>query len=242
MKPALFVSDLHLAPSRPAAVGAFHAWARGPAREASALYVLGDLFDAWIGDEQVREPFTRAIVASLHAIADAGVPVAVMHGNRDFLLGERFARASGATMLADFTAVDLHGVRTLLCHGDELCTDDTEYQAYRARMRAPETQARLLAMPYLVRLGIAWWLRRRSGRENALKPEAIMDVAEGAVVAALRGHDARRLIHGHTHRPARHEHDVDGTRRERYVLADWHDRGHYLAVAADGVHAREIGG
>lgn len=127
-------------------------------------------------------------------------------------------------------------------HGDELCTDDTEYQAYRARMRAPETQARLLAMPYLVRLGIAWWLRRRSGRENALKPEAIMDVAEGAVVAALRGHDARRLIHGHTHRPARHEHDVDGTRRERYVLADWHDRGHYLAVAADGVHAREIGG
>lgn len=241
-RPTLFLSDLHLSPDRPAAVAAFHAFAVGPARDAAGVYVLGDLFDWWVGDDQMRSRFAAAIVASLAGVAKSGVPVFVGRGNRDFLLGERFARASGATMLADFTAVDLHGVRTLLCHGDELCTDDTEYQAYRARMRAPETQARLLAMPYLVRLGIAWWLRRRSGRENALKPEAIMDVAEGAVVAALRGNEAQRLIHGHTHRPARHEHDVDGTRRERYVLADWHDRGHYLAVAADGVHAREIGG
>ena len=241
MKPAQFLSDLHLAPSAPRTAASFLDWARGPAREASAVYVLGDLFDWWVGDDQMGNRFAAAAVASLAGVTKAGVPLFVGRGNRDFLLGERFARATGAVMLPDFTVVDLHGVRTLLCHGDELCTDDTQYQAYRARMRAPETQARLLAMPYLARLGVAWWLRRRSGRENALKPEAIMDVAEGAVVAALRGNEAQRLIHGHTHRPARHEHDVDGTRRERYVLADWHDRGHYLAVDADGVHAREIG-
>ena len=203
--------------------------------------MLGDIFDWWVGDDQVRIPFVAEVVASMRAMSAAGAALFIGQGNRDFLIGERLAKAAGGALLPEYVTLDLHGVRTLLCHGDELCTDDIEYQAYRARMRAPETQARLLAMPYLVRLGIAWWLRRRSGRENALKPEAIMDVAEGAVVAALRGHDARRLIHGHTHRPARHEHDVDGTRRERYVLADWHDRGHYLAVAADGVHAREIG-
>lgn len=241
-RPALFLSDLHLSPDRPAAVAAFHAFASGPARDAAAVYLLGDLFDWWVGDDQMRNRFAAAIVASLAGVAKSGVPLFVGRGNRDFLLGERFARAAGASMLPDFTVVDVHGVRTLLCHGDELCTDDTEYQAYRARMRAPETQARLLAMPYLVRLGIAWWLRRRSGSENALKPESIMDVTESAVVAALREHGAQRLIHGHTHRPARHEHDVDGTTRERFVLADWHDRGHYLAIDAGGVCAHEIGG
>ena len=240
LRPTLFLSDLHLSPERPGAVAAFHAFATGPARDAAAVYVLGDLFDWWVGDDQMRNRLAAAVVASLAGITRAGVPLFVGRGNRDFLLGERFAHATGATMLTDYTVADLHGVRTLLCHGDELCTDDTEYQAYRARMRAPETQARLLAMPYVVRLGIAWWLRRRSGSENALKPEAIMDVTPGAVVAALRDHGARRLIHGHTHRPARHEHDVDGALCERYVLADWHDRGHYLAVDAGGVHAREV--
>jgi len=241
-RPTLFLSDLHLSPDRPGAVAAFHAFASGPARDAAAVYVLGDLFDWWVGDDQMGNRLAAAVVASLAGIAKVGVPIFVGCGNRDFLLGERFARATGATLLPDFTVVDLHGVRTLLCHGDELCTDDTEYQAYRARMRAPETQARLLALPYFVRLGIAWWLRRRSGSENALKPEAIMDVTARAVVAALRDHRARRLIHGHTHRPARHELDVDGTRCERFVLSDWHDRGHYLAVGADGVHAHEVYG
>ncbi|MFO1317015.1 MAG: UDP-2,3-diacylglucosamine diphosphatase [Burkholderiales bacterium] len=239
-RPTLFLSDLHLSPDRPDAAAAFHAFASGPARAAAAVYVLGDLFDWWIGDDQMRNRFAAAIVASLASVTKAGVPLFVGRGNRDFLLGERFAGATGATMLPDFTVVDLHGVRTLLCHGDELCTDDAEYQAYRARMRAPETQARLLAMPYFVRLGIAWWLRRKSGSENALKPEAIMDVTGSAVVAALREHRARRLIHGHTHRPARHAHDVDGAPCERFVLADWHDHGHYLAVDAGGVSGHDV--
>jgi UDP-2,3-diacylglucosamine hydrolase len=238
--PTLFLSDLHLSPERPVALAAFHAFAAGPARAAAAVYILGDLFDWWIGDDQIADPFVAPIVASLRGIADAGIPLFVGRGNRDFLLGQRFARATGATLLPDFVVVDLFGTRTLLCHGDELCTDDTEYQAYRARMRDQATQARLLRLPYFVRRAIAWWLQRKSRSEKALKPESIMDVAAGAVVAAFAQHDARRMIHGHTHRPARHEHLVDGSVRERFVLADWHDLGHYVAVDDAGVHIRDI--
>ncbi len=242
MTATLFLSDLHLSPERPAALAAFDAFAAGPARAAAAVYILGDLFDWWIGDDQMADPFVASVVAALRGITKAGVPLFVGHGNRDFLLGERFAQATGAALLPDFVVVDLHGARTLLCHGDELCTDDAEYQAYRARMRDPVTQARLLRLPYFARRGLAWWLRRKSRNEKALKPESIMDVATGAVVAAFARHDARRMIHGHTHRPARHEHMVDGSLRERFVLADWHDSGHYLAVDGTGVHVREISG
>lgn len=239
-RPTLFLSDLHLSPDRPEALAAFHAFAAGPARAAAAVYILGDLFDWWVGDDQMADPFVASVVAELAGIASAGVPLFIGRGNRDFLLGARFAKATGATLLPDFTLVHPGGVRTLLCHGDELCTEDTQYQAYRARMRDPATQARLLRLPYFVRRAIAAWLRRKSRNEKALKPESIMDVADAAVAAAFREQSAQRLIHGHTHRPARHEHAVDGTTRERYVLADWHDRGQYLAVDANGVHVREI--
>ena len=239
-RPTLFLSDLHLSPDRPLAVAAFHAFAAGPARAAAAVYILGDLFDWWVGDDQMREPFIAPIVASLRSISDAGVPLFVAHGNRDFLLGEAFARATGATMLPEQLRLDLHGVPTLICHGDELCTDDAQYQAYRARVREPGTQARLLRLPYFVRRLMAAWLRRKSRNDKSLKPESIMDVNADAVAQALRVHRAQRMIHGHTHRPARHEHAVDGTSRERWVMADWHDRGHYLAVDEHGVHEREI--
>jgi len=188
----------------------------------------------------VREPFVAAIVSSLRGITDAGVPLYVAHGNRDFLLADRFAQATGATMLPEYVVLDLHGVRTVLCHGDILCTDDTEYQAYRARMRNPATQARLLRLPYFLRRMIARWMQRRSRDIKALKPESIMDVTPAAVADAFRQHGAQRMIHGHTHRPARHAHEVDGTARERIVLPDWHDRGHYLEVDAAGAHDREI--
>ena len=239
-RPTLFLSDLHLSPDRPEAFAAFDAFAAGPARAAAAVYILGDLFDWWVGDDQMADPFAAKVVASLAAIHAAGVPLFVGRGNRDFILGERFAAAAGATLLPDFLVVNAGGVPTLLCHGDELCTDDVEYQAYRARMRNPETQARLLRLPYFARRALAWWLRRKSRNEKALKAESIMDVAAGAVEDAFRAHGVTRMIHGHTHRPARHEHAVDGTTRERFVLADWHDRGQYLAVDADGVHVREI--
>src|SRR5690242_15919996 len=140
MKPTLLLSDLHLAPDRPASVAAFHAFARGPAREAAAVYVMGDLFDSWIGDDQRRDPFARAVAASLRGISDAGVPLYVARGNRDFLLGVDFAREAGATLMDEQTVVDVAGTPTLLTHGDELCTDDIAYQRYRAWSRDPRAQ------------------------------------------------------------------------------------------------------
>jgi UDP-2,3-diacylglucosamine hydrolase len=239
-RPVLFLSDLHLSPDRPAALAAFHAFVRGPARAAASVYILGDLFDWWIGDDQMRDPFVAAVVESLRGIADAGVPLFVGRGNRDFMLGDAFARATGSTLLPDFQRIDLHGVPTVVCHGDELCTDDVDYQKYRAHMRDPATQARLLRLPYAVRRAIAWWLRRKSRNAKALKAESIMDVNAEAVAEAFRTHAVQRLIHGHTHRPSRHASTVDGTPRERFVLADWHDQGSYLEAGTSGIHVRTI--
>jgi len=240
LKPTLFLSDLHLSPDRPQTAAAFRTLAAGPARDARAVYILGDLFDWWVGDDQLREAFFASIAEALSGITAAGVPVFVARGNRDFMLGEAFERATGATLLPEQIVLDLDGVRTLLCHGDELCTDDAEYQAYRARIRTPEARRRLLRLPYFVRRMMARWLRGKSRRTKANKAEYIMDVNADAVAQALRNHDAIRMIHGHTHRPARHEHLVDGMPRERWVLADWHDRGHYLAVDGKDVRIFEI--
>jgi UDP-2,3-diacylglucosamine hydrolase len=240
--PTLFVSDLHLAPARANPLAAFHRFAQGPARRAAALYVLGDLFDWWIGDDQLREPYARDVAAALGSVAAAGVPVYFARGNRDFLAGERFARAAGATLLGEVTRIDVDGEPILVLHGDELCTDDVEYQAYRQRIRSPQSVARLLALPPLARRGIAWWLRHKSRNATALKPESITDVAAGAVADAFRAHGVRRMIHGHTHRPARHRVDVDGVARERIVLADWHDRGHVLALERGEVSTYDIDG
>lgn len=204
--------------------------------------MLGDIFDWWVGDDQMRIPFVADIVESMRGISDAGVALFVGQGNRDFLIGERLAKAAGATLLPDFVLLDIFGVRTLLCHGDQLCTDDVEYQAYRARMRDPEVQARLLRLPYFVRRVIAAWLRRKSRNTKALKPESIMDVAIPTVERTFREQGALRMIHGHTHRPAVHAHDVDGTRRERIVLADWETDGRYLEVSESGAVEKTIAG
>lgn len=238
--PTLFLSDLHLSPERPQAVAAFHAFAEGPARGAAAVYILGDLFDWWVGDDQMREPFIKPIVASLRALTDSGIPLFVARGNRDFMLGSAFERATGASLLPEQQRLDLYGVPTLISHGDELCTDDEAYQTYRARVRAPEAMRRLQRLPYTLRRLMAAWLRRKSSSDKSLKPEYIMDVNAGAVADAFRTHVAQRMIHGHTHRPNRHQHEVDGTMRERWVMADWHDRGHYLAVDERGIHERDI--
>lgn len=240
MQPTLFLSDLHLSPDRPAAAAAFEAFCAGPARTAAAVYVLGDLYDWWIGDEQLDDPFAARIAAALRDVTRAGVPVHVMQGNRDFLYGPRFERDTGAALLPEQLVVDVNGVPTVLLHGDELCTSDLDYQRYRARMRTPETRRRLLALPAFVRRWIARSLRRKSRDQSALKPESILDVTEDAVVAAFRGHGVARMIHGHTHRPATHHVDVDGRHCERVVLADWHDRGHWLEAGAEGLVRRDI--
>ncbi|MGH8801994.1 MAG: UDP-2,3-diacylglucosamine diphosphatase, partial [Casimicrobiaceae bacterium] len=221
MKPTLVLSDLHLAEERADSAAAFRAFTSGPAREAKAVYVLGDLFDSWVGDDQAREPFAASVVKALRGVSDTGVALSVARGNRDFLLGDAFVRATGATLLAEQTLAELGGVTTLLMHGDELCTDDHSYQRYRAWMRDPAHQRRLMRLPYRLRRGIAAWMRTKSRRATARKPESILDVNAAAVEAAFRRHRVTRIIHGHTHRPARHSLVVDGIARERIVLADW---------------------
>lgn len=204
---------------------------------------MGDIFDAWLGDDQrLREPFARDVLASMRAIADAGAALHLARGNRDFLLGEAFARDAGATLLGEQTIVDIAGTRTLLTHGDEFCTDDVAYQRFRAWSRNPRHQAQLLALPYFVRGWIGGGLRRRSRSDTARKPESILDVNLRTVEQAFRTSGVTRIVHGHTHRPARHESVVDGRACERIVLADWDDRGHYLAIDASGVHERHITG
>ncbi|HKN09636.1 MAG TPA: UDP-2,3-diacylglucosamine diphosphatase, partial [Pseudomonadota bacterium] len=230
MAPALFISDLHLAPERPELVAAFHAFVSGRARGATALYVLGDLFDVWLGDDQLREPLAAGVAAALRALSASGTPVYLQRGNRDFLLGERFARAAGATLLPDAIVHDLHGKPTLIMHGDQLCTDDVDYQRLRAFWQNPANRRRVSRLPYAVRRAIARLLRAGSRRLTSSKPEEIMDVNAGAVAAAMSEHHVARLIHGHTHRPARHELSIDGRTCERYVLADWYKAGSYLEV------------
>lgn len=182
------------------------------------------------------------MAAVLRGVTAAGVPVHVAHGNRDFLLGRRFAAATGATFLPERQVLDLYGTPTLISHGDELCIGDVDYQRFRARMRDPATQRRLLRLPLFVRRMMARWLRRKSGDATALKPESILDVDDAAVTEAFRAFGIARMIHGHTHRPATHAVDVDGRACERIVLADWHDAGDYLEVGPGGMQRRTIEG
>jgi UDP-2,3-diacylglucosamine hydrolase len=238
--PTLFMSDLHLAPARPQMVAAFHALVEGPARSANALYILGDLFDAWIGDDQLREPLAGAVSRALKDLTGRGVPLFLQCGNREFLMGEGFARACGATLLPDAIVHDVQGTPTLLMHGDLLCTDDVDYQRFRAYWKNPERKRRTLARPYWVRGTVGALLRIGSRFANRTKSDGIMDVNADAVIAVMRENRVRRLIHGHTHRPARHALTIDGQPAERWVLADWYRAASYLRVDASGVEARVL--
>ena len=228
---SIFVSDLHLCPTRPAINRVFVDFVRGPAARADALYILGDLFEYWIGDDD-DDPFNASILQTLRELSRRGVALNVMHGNRDFLIGERFCAVSGAKLLSDPALLDLYGTATLLAHGDTLCADDTRYQQFRAQVRAPKWQQDFLAQPLATRRKIAAALRAESTSEKSLKSEAIMDVTLSAVESALRCHGYPRLIHGHTHRPALHRHLVDSHSCERWVLADWYTAGSYLRCDA----------
>jgi UDP-2,3-diacylglucosamine hydrolase len=228
-----FVSDLHLSAERPAASAAFIGFLRGAAREADALYILGDLFEYWAGDDDLDQAFNAQVIGALRALS-ATVPVYLMHGNRDFLLAREFAAAAGVRRLDDPTCIDLYGTRTLLMHGDLLCTQDRRYQAFRAVVRNRVVQALFMRFPLSRRKRVIGGARRLSEGEKRVKRMDVMDVAPQAVEQALRSHRCQRLIHGHTHRPARHEHVVDGSTRERWVLSDWYERGEYLRCSAGG--------
>jgi UDP-2,3-diacylglucosamine hydrolase len=227
---ALFISDLHLTEERPAANEQFIDFLEGKARAADALYILGDLFEYWIGDDDLEEPFNAVMAGLLRGLTRASVPVYVMHGNRDFLMGERFCAATGARLLADPTVHEIQGVKTLLVHGDTLCTDDADYQNWRRIARSDEWQREFLAKPRAERRSMILGLREKSKAVIQAKPAEIMDVSQAAVVEALRRHGVTRLVHGHTHRPGRHTHSVDGHPAERWVLPDWYGRGGYLEI------------
>jgi UDP-2,3-diacylglucosamine hydrolase len=228
--PALFVSDLHLSEERAQANEQFMDFVEGRARAAAALYILGDFFEYWIGDDDLDAPFNAVIAGLLRNLTASGVPVYVMHGNRDFLIGEQFCRATGAVLLPDPTVMDIEGEKTLLAHGDTLCTDDHDYQAWRRVARSAQWQGEFLAKPRDERRSIVLGLREKSKAVIQAKAADIMDVNEGAVVHALRSHGVRRLVHGHTHRPGRHAHAVDGRACERWVLPDWYATGGYLEI------------
>lgn len=231
--PCLFISDLHLNAQQPHITAQFLEFLKSKTPGADALYILGDLFEYWAGDDDLDDPLNRGVVDALAALA-AKMPLYFMHGNRDFLIGSGFARASGAQLLSDPTLIDLYGAPTLLMHGDLLCTDDVRYQAFRKQVRDPVWQQQFLAKPLAERKAMIEDLRKMSAQEKGGKSAAIMDVNLDTVTAALRAHGYPRLIHGHTHRPARHEHVVDGHACERWVLSDWYGQGDYLRVTARG--------
>ncbi len=228
----LFISDLHLTEERPGANERFFRFLETQASRAQDLYILGDFFEAWVGDDEVETPLHARLANALLDLRDHGTGVYLMHGNRDFLLGEDFCRASGSRLLPEPSVVNLYGTPTLLLHGDTLCTDDLDYQAFRETVRDPDWQAGYLARPLDERRALARELRNRSEKIKADKRPEIMDVNAQSVIQTFRSHGVRRMIHGHTHRPARHQYRIDGMDCERWVLPDWYESGGYLACDA----------
>jgi len=220
----LFISDLHLHESRPQVTRAFFHFLYTQAIHAEALYILGDFFDAWIGDDDDSE-LSQDIASGLHKLSELGVAIYFMHGNRDFLLGAAYASKAGMTLIPDGIVIDLYGTPSLLMHGDSLCTGDIEYQQFRTTVRSPQWQQQILSQPLAARRALAAQLREKSQSMNSLKADDIMDVSPTEVVAQMEAAGVTRLIHGHTHRPARHPLIINGKPAERIVLGDWHDSG-----------------
>jgi UDP-2,3-diacylglucosamine hydrolase len=235
---ALLLSDLHLAATRVEQAAGFRAVLAGPARVADGVYLLGDLFEVWVGDDS-PDPFLAPIKEALCALTKSGVPVYLQVGNRDFLIGERFLRETGITLLPDFHVLAISTgagtLRAVLTHGDLLCTADRGYQAFRALVRHPWSRWLYLALPLSLREGIAVRLRRASKKVTQTKEARLQDVDEAAVRACLTAYDARLLIHGHTHHAAIHEGtDDQGRSCRRIVLPDWYGSGGGLWLTAAG--------
>lgn len=236
----LFIADLHLDPSRPQITELFeHYLASDEVRRADALYILGDLVEAWIGDDD-DAALPQRIAEAIHAVRDAGVPVYFMAGNRDFLLGDDFARRAGMTLLEDGVVHVIHGRPTLLMHGDVLCTDDVAYQAVRRQVRNPAWKAQILSMSLDARRAFAAKARDDSRAHTGATQESIMDVNADAVQQALATAGVTRLVHGHTHRPAVHAFEHDHQPAERIVLGDWYDQGSVLKISDHGVELRGL--
>lgn len=236
----LFISDLHLTESRPEITAALFTFLRGSACNSRELYILGDLFESYVGDDD-DAALPASVAVALRTLSAHGVPVHFVHGNRDFLLGRRFAEQAGMRLLDTHTRINLYGVATLLLHGDTLCTDDIAYQQWRVQSRQSEWKADFLAQPLAMRRQFAQTARVESARHTQSLEPAITDVNEAAVQCAFVQNDVQRMIHGHTHRPAIHlPQCINGSNRQRIVLGDWHRHGSILRVDANGFALSEL--
>jgi len=234
MPHTLFISDLHLSEDQSQISQLFLNFTRLTAPHAERLYILGDLFEYWAGDDDRDTPFHRQIIAAIRSVSEQGTPVFIMHGNRDFLMDEQLAQACLATILPDPTLIDLYGTPTLLTHGDAMCTDDVQYQAFRKQVRDPAWRAGFLAQPLAQRKATIEQLRKMSEAQKQTKAMDIMDVNPDAVAEQFRSLNYPRMIHGHTHRQKYHVQEVDGKTCERWVLGDWHETGNALSCDANG--------
>ena len=235
----LFISDLHLCAERPNLMSVFTRFLKERVGEGDALYILGDLFETWLGDDAVL-PEQRPAIEALSEASARGIPISVMHGNRDFLLGPGFESLTGCRLIPDPTQITLDDTPTLLMHGDTLCTDDVDYQNYRAQVRSPAFIAKVRSMTVQERIAMAAELRAESVRQTGAKQAEIMDVNQQAVEQCMREHGVALLIHGHTHRPAVHRFGLDGRTVERIVLADWYTHGSVLVYENRGFHDEKL--
>lgn len=234
MAHTLFIADLHLSADRPDISEAFLRFMANDAPKADALYVLGDLFEAWIGDDD-HNPFTAQVKQAFHTLTRGGVPCFFIHGNRDFLLGKRFAAETGITLLPEQQVIHLYGQRTLIMHGDSLCTRDLEYMAFRKKSRGWWWPRLMLMLPLAMRRKIAENGRRKSRQNYQHKPQEIMDVTPAEVLRVMREQGVDTLIHGHTHRPAIHHFEMNGKAAKRVVLGDWYSQASVLVVDRQGM-------
>ena len=235
----LFISDLHLEAKRPEIGEQFLAFLAGPARDADALYVLGDLFEVWLGDDD-PSPYYAQMKSAIRELADSGVPVFFMHGNRDFMIGGAFAAEAGVTLLSDPHPLELHGKKVLLSHGDALCTDDVEYQQVRVMTRNSEWQAMMMAKSIEERIAFALQSREKSMARHATMDEEIADVNQDAVEQTIQEHGVDVLLHGHTHRPAVHSFHVGDRPVRRIVLGDWYEQGSMVEWDKNGPRLEKL--
>ncbi|WP_438863446.1 UDP-2,3-diacylglucosamine diphosphatase [Neptunicella sp.] len=230
----LFIADLHLSESRPDITAAFIHFMQQQAIHADALYVLGDLFEVWIGDDEIT-PLNTQVIQAFKQLTSQQVPVYFIHGNRDFLIGRRFAKATGVILLPEHHVIDLYGQPTLIMHGDSLCTLDVAYQKFRKKSRSWWWQAGILSLPLFIRHKIGQNARQKSQQSNMNKSDNIMDVTESEVITQMEQHQVQTLIHGHTHRPAIHSLEINGQPAKRIVLGDWYEQGSCLKVTPESI-------
>ena len=236
----IFISDLHISIEKTEITRRFISFLQNQATKASAVYILGDFFDTWVGDDDNTPP-NKKIKQQLKQLTDSGTQVYLQQGNRDFLLGQQFCNESGITLLDEYTVIDLFGVKTLLTHGDLLCTDDIPYQEFRKKSRTTEWKQNVLTKPLLLRLLVARWYRFRSFFHKRKKTQDIMDVNQQTITQVMQQHDCLRLIHGHTHRPALHDFEINNKPAQRFVLAEWKkDSAELLRWTAEGFKREAI--